>query len=271
MNIELLLTVLTLLTGILAVFDRLVLQPRRKKAQLNSTEPDHPPLVFDYARSLFPVFLIVLLIRSFFYEPFRIPSGSLEPTLLVGDFILVNKFIYGIRLPVSHAQIIPVQKPQRGDIMVFRFPPDPRIDYIKRVVGLPGDKISYVDKQFTINGQAVPQTLVGYATQTDQRSNTVPVLVKEEDLMGVKHLINVRPGAFAPDMRDIIVPAGHYFMVGDNRDDSADSRVWGFVPEANIVGRADRIWMSWNSPETAVRFSRIGTAIQWVWKRISTD
>lgn len=266
MNIELILVLLTAITFVLLMIDQLFLAPKRKQtlAPGQAAEPTvvKAPLVFDYARSLFPVFLIVLLIRSFLYEPFRIPSPSLEPTLLTGDFIAVNKFIYGVRLPVIHTKIIPFEEPKRGDIMVFRWPPNPNVNYIKRIIGLPGDKISYVNRQLTINGQVIPQTLLMDNAIVDSRSNpAASVVLKDENLLGIQHYIFQRPEAYSTDLYDIVVPPSHYFVMGDNRDDSADSRDWGFVPEANIVGRADMIWMSWNGPEKDIRWNRLGKGI----------
>ena len=273
-DFELILVLLTFVTGILWLLDILILAPRRKKrvalakadGEALSEEDEQKllklPAVSDFSRSLFPIFLIVMLFRSFVYEPFRIPSGSLEPTLLIGDFILVNKFDYGLRLPVAHTKILPLDEPELGDIMVFRWPENPRIDYIKRVVGVPGDEISYINKELIINGKPATQTFDGYAFENAEvDAPTRPVVVKEEDLMGVKHKIYIRPDVPADNFRGVVVPEGHYFVMGDNRDDSNDSRYWGFVPEENIVGKAVLVWMSWDSVSHKVRFDRIGKAI----------
>lgn len=255
-NFELILFYATLISGVLALIDVVFLAPIRKRKYQQKM-----PFIMDYARSFFPVLLIVFLLRSFLYEPFRIPSGSLEPTLLTGDFILVNKFDYGVRLPVIHKKIFNVGEPQRGDIIVFRWPPNPSVDFIKRVIGLPGDHISYVNKVLTVNGQVVPQTYLSMAMAEDESGQQWQVSEKEEDLLGTKHHIYVNAQKADTDYRDIIVPPGMYFVMGDNRDDSADSRFWGFVPEENIVGKAVLVWMSWDSMHTLPRFKRIGTVI----------
>lgn len=255
-NFELILFYATLISGVLALIDILFFAPARKRKNKQKM-----PLIMDYARSFFPVLLLVFVLRSFLYEPFRIPSGSLEPTLLTGDFILVNKFDYGVRLPVIHKKIMNVGEPKRGDIMVFRWPPNPSIDFIKRVIGLPGDRISYVNKVLTVNGEVVPQTDLKITTAQDESGDKWQATEKEEDLLGVKHHIFIDPRKSDKEYKDIVVPAGMYFVMGDNRDDSADSRYWGFVPEENIVGKAVLVWMSWDSPNTKPRFNRIGTVI----------
>jgi signal peptidase I len=227
------------------------------------------PWPVEYARSFFPVIFIVLLLRSFLVEPFRIPSGSMMPTLLIGDFILVNKFAYGVRLPVLHTKIIENGEPQRGDIVVFRFPHDPSVDYIKRVIGLPGDRIQYVDKQIIINGKPIKQTpLDVYQGVGKGKDNTGATLIAE-DLGSVSHDILIRenqasqPGRFILS-EGVIVPEGHYFAMGDNRDNSNDSRFWGFIPEGNLVGKAFFRWMSfdWELDGFPVDFSRIGNNIK---------
>ena len=219
------------------------------------------PTWVEYSGSFFPVIAVVFFVRSFLYEPFKIPSGSMEPTLLAGDFILVNKFAYGVRLPVVNKKIIDVNLPKRGDVMVFRYPEDPSTDYIKRVVGVPGDKIAYKNKRLTVNGQKVT-----YEPLPDFLDESELVYRKQflENITGVQHKIlnfEERPA----DVRDpddfpqrelcsydmegfaCSVPAGHYFMMGDNRDNSQDSRYWGFVPDENIVGKAVGIWMNFGN------------------------
>ena len=216
------------------------------------------PILVEYARSFFPIVLVVMLLRSFLVEPFKIPSGSMIPTLLVGDFILVNKFTYGIRLPIINKKIVGISEPQRGDVVVFRYPDDPSVDYIKRVVGLPGDKVAYEDKRLTINGNKVPLQADGDYLLTDR----IQYLKRYTETLGkVRHSIlldSSEPAALPyvkqfPQQQNCIynndglvctVPPGHYFMMGDNRDNSSDSRVWGFVPEENIVGRAFFIWFN---------------------------
>lgn len=220
---------------------------------------DKEPVLVEYARSFFPIVLVVLLLRSFLVEPFRIPSGSMMPTLLIGDFILVNKFTYGIRLPVTHTKIVEIGKPKRGDIVVFRFPKDPTVDYIKRVVGLPGDRIGYYHKQIYVNGEPVKQTPLGLYEGTGQMGGES---LLSEDLGGVSHDILVRTGEPFIRDSDFIVPEGHFFVMGDNRDNSNDSRFWGFVPEKNLVGRAFLIWMSWDSEKPGIAFNRLGTVLK---------
>lgn len=231
---------------------------------LKLTRRDYPhdsePLLVEYAHSFFPVILIVLLLRSFLVEPFRIPSGSMMPTLLVGDFILVNKFTYGIRLPVLNQKVIELGEPQRGDIVVFRYPRQPEIDYIKRVIGLPGDRVAYFNKRLHINGVAVSESSLGRYQGVGQGASMTGAERFDEDLLGVKHAILNSPGVPTVE-NEFIVPQGHYFVMGDNRDNSNDSRYWGFVPEANLVGKAFFIWMNWDLENGGVSFGRIGTIL----------
>ncbi|MGR8929287.1 MAG: signal peptidase I [Gammaproteobacteria bacterium] len=224
-------------------------------------EVEKEPLLVEYARSFFPVVLIVLLLRSFLVEPFRIPSGSMMPTLLIGDFILVNKFTYGVRLPVVNTKIIEMGEPQRGDIVVFRFPKQPTVDYIKRVIGLPGDRIAYFDKKIYVNGKPVKQTPLGRYQGVGQGANMTGAQHLEEDLTGVNHSILISPGV--PTVEDVfVVPKGQYFVMGDNRDNSNDSRYWGTVPEQNLVGRAFFIWMNWDWENKGIAFNRLGTILK---------
>jgi len=219
------------------------------------------PLLVEYARSFFPVVLIVLLLRSFLFEPFRIPSGSMMPTLLVGDFILVNKFSYGMRLPVLNTKIVEFGEPKRGDIVVFRFPKQPTVDYIKRVIGLPGDRIAYFDKKLTVNGQPTQQVSLGRYQGVGQGVDMTGAEQFVEDLTGVEHSILIRHGVNT--VEDVfVVPPGHYFVMGDNRDNSNDSRYWGFVPEGNLVGRAFFIWMNWDWQNNGIAFNRLGTILK---------
>jgi signal peptidase I len=219
------------------------------------------PWWLDWTAGLFPVIVVVFLLRSFLFEPFKIPSGSMIPTLLVGDLILVNKFTYGVRLPVINTKITEGNKPQRGDVMVFRYPPKPSMDYIKRVIGVPGDEVAYLNKKLTVNGQPVSKTAVADYFEEDVMRYFKQY---EEDLNGHRHrLLNDedRP-AFIPGVEEFPfkqncrysvegvvckVPEGHYFMMGDNRDNSLDSRYWGFVPDANIVGKAFFVWMNFGN------------------------
>ncbi len=261
-NFELILFYLMLACGLLVAIDIRFLAKRRLAA---GKSPEEMPAIIDYARSFFPVLLAVFLLRSFLYEPFRIPSGSLKPTLLSGDFILVNKFHYGIRLPVIHTKILANKAVKRGDIMVFRFPVNPSIDFIKRVIGLPGDKISYINKTLYVNGEKAPQVFVQRAEDDNDGAGFVThVNEYKENLLGVSHAIYRNPEVPATDFQDLVVPPGHYFVMGDNRDNSDDGRDWGFVPEENIIGKASWIWMSWNSAGEGIhkiRWARIGEAI----------
>jgi signal peptidase I len=221
----------------------------------------HEPILVEYARSFFPVIFIVLILRSFLVEPFRIPSGSMMPTLLIGDFILVNKFTYGIRLPVLHNKIIEMNEPQRGDIVVFRFPKDPSVDYIKRVIGLPGDRIGYHDKQLYVNGERVEATSLGIYQGKGKGETMSGALTLSEDLLGLSHDILIRQEQ--PSIQDdYTVPEGRYFVMGDNRDNSNDSRYWGTVPEENLVGRAFFIWMSWDWDNGGVAWNRLATLVK---------
>lgn len=219
------------------------------------------PLIVEYARSFFPVVLIVFILRSFIAEPFRIPSGSMMPTLLIGDFILVNKFTYGIRIPVINKKIIQMNEPARGDAVVFRYPKNPSVDYIKRVIGLPGDHIIYKDKKLTINGKLMKQVSLGRYQGIGQGKTMTGSEILTEDLNSVEHDILINHNA--PNIKGtFIVPKGHYFVMGDNRDNSNDSRYWGTVPEENLVGKAFFIWMNWDWENTGVGFNRIGTVIK---------
>ena len=221
------------------------------------------PVLVEYARALFPVILIVFVLRSFVVEPFRIPSGSMLPGLQNGDFILVNKFSYGVRLPVIHWKILDIGPPERGDVMVFRFPQDPKLAFIKRVVGLPGDRLTYVDKKLTINGEPVETEAAGEFAfqQLNMRGYSARRL--RETIDGSDHYILIDDRATRPRSMEVVVPEGHYFVMGDNRDHSNDSRYWRFVPEENVLGRAFFIWFSWKSDTGGgVNWGRIGNSIQ---------
>ncbi len=254
------LTLLVFVSGIIWACDSLVFAPRRARAalmdaQAGAATAEAPgslardaqlPWLADYARSFFPIFLVVLLLRSFVVEPFRIPSGSMIPTLLIGDFILVNKFDYGIRLPVLNRKVIELGQPKRGDVVVFRYPLDPSTPFIKRIVGLPGDTVRYIDKVLFINDQRVESVSEGaYVGVRSAASNAVAMMFKEH-LGEIDHDVILTPEAGSPN-GEFKVPAGHYFVMGDNRDNSRDSRYWGYVPDGNLVGRAFFIWMNWDS------------------------
>lgn len=295
----LILVILTFVTGIIWVLDKVKWGPVRKAAREEAQEKAeivlnenalagiHPEnAVIENARSLFPVIAVVFVLRSFIYEPFQIPSGSMMPTLLVGDFILVEKFSYGVKEPVWQNTLIPVDLPKRGDVAVFKYPEDPRVDYIKRVVGLPGDRIVYKDKQLYLIPACKEQPCGAYKA-LEMNSLGEQMFADEESKMQVysemlgevthKILLNPmrrdhlayyyqQPGTYAYEW---VVPAGHYFMMGDNRDNSKDSRFWGFVPQQNLVGKAVAIWISFEFYRSeddllptwlpsGVRFNRIG-------------
>jgi signal peptidase I len=269
MNFALILFSALVVTGGIWLLDALVLKRGRH-------ETAKEPLLVEYAKSFFPVILVVFTLRSFLVEPFKIPSGSMMPTLLIGDFILVNKYTYGIRLPVVNKKIIQMNNPERGDVMVFRYPADPGLDYIKRVIGEPGDLIEYRDKKLTVNGQPVPTTSTGTYSYVGNGLNYITAIVHDERLNGVGHTMMTEPGkpsvypsqvADFPNRENCSynaegegfsckVPEGQYFMMGDNRDASNDSRYWGFVPDRNIVGKAFFIWMNFDD------LGRIGTTIR---------
>jgi signal peptidase I len=256
-NFELILFYAIVVTGVIALFDLLFLAKKRKDKPL--------PIIIDYARAFFPILLLVFVLRSFLFEPFRIPSSSLEPTLLVGDFIIVNKFDYGLRLPVLHTKIFPINEPKTGDVIVFRWPPRPSIDFIKRVIGVPGDRISYIDKVLYVNGEKIPQEFKENVSKLDEQGSQQDLVRKVENLLGREHAIYQNSSSPQRDFKDLLVPEGMYYVMGDNRDDSADSRFWGFVPEENIVGKAIVVWMSWNSMaqkvQNKVRWDRVGKQI----------
>lgn len=250
MNFALILLILSLVSGVIYLLDGLFWAKKR-------TSEQKPNKIIEYARSFFPVFLTVLLIRSFLIEPFRIPSGSLEPTLLVGDFIVVNKFAYGLRLPVLEKKVVSLNNPKQGDIAVFRWPPNPSLDFIKRVIGTPGDTIAYHNKVLTINGKTIKQTFVSYAV--DESSGRT-VAQYRENINGIEHDIFIRPDVQPFDF-EVTVPKNHYFMMGDNRDDSADSRYWGFVADEYLRGKALLVWLSWNGKTDMIRWHKLGRII----------
>jgi signal peptidase I len=267
-DFALILTVLALVTGLIWLVDKLAFEKARRRITAETKDP----VLVEYAKSLFPVIFLVLGLRSFLAEPFRIPSGSMMPNLLIGDFILVNKFKYGIRLPVLNTEIIKIGRPQRGDVFVFRYPgmgaddPTTGTDYIKRVIGLPGDTVTVQDNRVAINGvpfgyaesgiftgQGVSAPQNGYRIYTEKLPGLAHSML-EDDTIGLG--LRANNGTW-------IVPEGHYFAMGDNRDNSADSREWGFVPEANLVGKAMVIWLNCSGWFCTDSFnpSRIGTKI----------
>ena len=253
MNFALFLLILLVVTGAVWLLDLLFLRKSRAKESKQ-------PWWVEYSISFFPVILIVFLLRSFLVEPFKIPSSSMVPTLLVGDFILVNKYVYGIRLPVANKKLVELGSPERGDVMVFRFPEDPSLDYIKRVIGTPGDRIEYRNKRLSINGTPVPLKQVDDYLSKERMQFSRRFV---ETINGAEHEIlldedapaGVMPARAFPHAGNCnyntnglacTVPPGYYFVMGDNRDNSSDSRVWGFVPDENIVGKAFFIWLNLN-------------------------
>ncbi|QHI98035.1 signal peptidase I [Xylophilus rhododendri] len=298
-NFALLLLLATVVTGCYWLAERFIFLPRRRRAaetlaasaiarreelrrmgiaQVDGSDDADlaqargrilaQPWWLDWTAGLFPVIVIVFVLRSFLFEPFKIPSGSMIPTLLVGDLILVNKFTYGIRLPVLNTKITEGTPPARGDVMVFRYPPQPSVDYIKRVVGVPGDEVAYLNKRLTINGQPVPtqptsdffdEDAMRYFKQFDEQLGTHKHRVLNDDERPA-----YVPGAsdfeFRSNCRYTVegvtckVPDGYYFMMGDNRDNSLDSRFWGFVPDKNIIGKAFMIWMNFTNLKRIGRF-----------------
>jgi signal peptidase I len=309
MNFALILFLLSVVTGIAWVIDKVAMRPRRmraadaalaqfdarmrtergagdsavraERAALQDRLRAQPAWV-EYTASFFPVLLAVFVLRSFVAEPFKIPSSSMRPTLEVGDFILVNKFIYGIRLPIIERKIIPVSEPKHGDVVVFRYPGDPTVDYIKRVVGLPGDVVVYRDKHLTVNGKDLVQVDDGtYGWLEGLRFDETRKVLETADAGGAPRTYTIAQNTAAPAVvtsnvrafpgrenceyneRGFTchVPAGSYFMMGDNRDYSDDSRYWGFVPDENLRGRAFFIWFNWDDIVNAA-FKRVGHGIQ---------
>ncbi|RPA63929.1 signal peptidase I [Shewanella frigidimarina] len=296
---SLILVLVTLVSGLIWLIDVVFFAPKRREsllaAQANSAQLSadaidkiiREPVLVETAHSIFPVIAFVMILRSFIYEPFQIPSGSMMPTLLVGDFILVEKFSYGLRDPVWRSKLVETGEPERGDVFVFKYPENPKIDYIKRVVGLPGDKIFYRNKQLMIQEACTNETDCPAAHTIEHveinrgefSQNDVPLIRLSEQLGDVEHDILINPTR--PDFRqhfypqaglpagEFVVPKGMYFAMGDNRDNSTDSRFWGFVPEENLVGKAVAIWISFEFDRkpsdvlptwvpTGVRFDRVG-------------
>lgn len=250
------LTLAVIVTGIVSLVDKLFFDKRRRAKDIHK-----PPLIIEYMRAFFPLLLIVWVVRSFIVQPYRVPTGSLEPTVMPGDFIAVEQFAYGLRLPVLNKKIVAVNEPQRGDIALFRWPSDPRIIFVKRVIGLPGDHVVYKDKVLYINGKKMGQKFLKKTYDHGQFGYKRFVYIKEENLGGVKHKIYVQPTGGETKDYNLTVPPRHYFMMGDNRDNSDDSRQWGFVPEKYLIGKAFGIWMSWDTVRHNVRWSRIGKGV----------
>ncbi len=264
---------LLVVSGVLWALDYWKWAPKRREAEKTARAAMKPPIdeeklaeIFkeptyvEYAKSFFPIILIVFVMRSFLVEPFRIPSGSMMPTLLVGDFILVNKFTYGVRLPVAGSKILDLGEPERGDVVVFRYPKDPSLDYIKRVVGLPGDRVGYFDKTIYINGKPVAQEETGRYVGIGSGFESTGASLRNEKLGETEHQILIDTDQRARE-GEIVVPEGEYFVMGDNRDRSNDSRFWGTVPEDHLVGKAFMIWMNWDSSAGGITWERIGSSI----------
>jgi signal peptidase I len=291
-DLEAFLTLATFVTGLIWLADMLFFAKRRglkpsgaDNASLTEIMPSavarkrREPLVVEYAKSFFPVFLIVLLLRTFVVEPFHVPSSSMVPTLLVGDFILVNKYDYGLRLPVTHDKIFAIGEPHRGDVVVFHYPEKSALqycehnpdcgagglqevrrsagtDYVKRVIGIPGDHIVYHGETLYINGVQITDKALGLYAGSDMMG----AVLHQEKLGNMFHELLLVPGA-EHNQGEWTVPPGQYFVMGDNRDNSFDSRYWGFVPEQNLVGRAFFIWMNWDAFHDAKLWHRIGNVI----------
>jgi len=264
-NLPTVLVLASAITGFIWLLDSLFFAKKRRQEQKKE------PLLVEYSKSFFPVIFIVLLLRSFLVEPFRIPSGSMMPTLLVGDFILVNKYAYGIRLPVLNNKVLDIGKPERGDVFVFRYPLNPNIDYIKRVVGVPGDIIDYRDKVLYVNGQPMQKTTLCIYQGVGSGERETGSKEHVENLAGIEHATLTHPSA--PNLPrgcevlsrgPVKIPEGAYFAMGDNRDNSNDSRCWGLVAEKHLVGKAFAIWMHWDSNRDGlpIAWNRLGTLIK---------
>jgi len=255
------LVVLTLFTGIVWLLDKLVFAKRRA-AEAGLLEP-REPVVVDYSKAFFPVLAVVLCLRSWVAEPFRIPSSSMMPTLLIGDFILVNKFAYGLRLPISNHKFLSIGEPRRGDVVVFRPPQHPDQDWIKRVIGMPGDTIAYRNHTVFVNGKALQYRDHGGYVGVGKGIEATGSELMTEMLPGRPHPVLERGDRpfFIQGEGQWTVPPDHYFVMGDNRDNSEDSRFWGFLPESNLRGKAFLIWMHWDGSAGGVDFNRIGGSI----------
>lgn len=257
------LTLLVLGTGVISLIDRLFFHRTRKEKQRAQ------PAIVENAYSFFGVLLLVWVIRSFIVQPYRVPTGSLQPTVAPGDFLVVNQFAYGLKFPVTNNTLVSIGEPKRGDVILFYWPLNTNVVFVKRLIGLPGDQVEYRNKVLYINGKEMKQKLVDAHRMDDEPplegnpEEHIPVLLKEEDLGTIKHAIYMTPeSARSADNFSITVPAGEYFMMGDNRDNSADSRSWGFVPEKNLIGKAFGIWMSWDALSSHIRWNRIGMSVK---------
>ena len=245
----------TVFSGLISLIDRILWQPTRQRAIPRIAKV---PVIVEYSRSFFPILFFVFLIRAFIFQPFDVPTGSLEPTIMPKAFIGVNEFSYGIRWPIGNQKLIAIGEPKHGDIVLFHDTIVPNKDLVKRVIGLPGDHLSYIDKVLYVNGQKAEQTHVGYTTDSNDDNGPMwTVEIRHENFLGVQHDIYVRPDLPAQNFYNLVVPAGEYFMMGDSRDNSEDSRFWGFVPEHNIIGKGWFVILSWNTKVGAVRWDQV--------------
>lgn len=275
MDFSVLMLVLLIVCGAIWGLDSLLAAPgrRQKAVDLGQADDDEAvklvlkePVIVEYARVFFPVILLVFVLRAFIVEPFRIPSGSMMPSLLAGDFILVNKFSYGLRFPGFNIKMINIDKPARGDVIVFRFPEDPSVNYIKRTIGLPGDHIVYKHKRLYINDKLIPQVKIKSVVLQESGARLTEMQRWKEDLDGARHDI-LKDGDTDSISLEFRVPEGHYFVMGDNRDRSNDSRYWGYVPEDHLIGKAFFIWFNWTQDNSKwsgkrIMWDRIGNTIQ---------
>jgi signal peptidase I len=261
---------LTVFSGVVTLID-IIWQKRAVK--LGEEPRNKLPVLVDYSKSFFPVLLIVLLLRSFLWQPYQVPTGSLEPTVVPGDLILVDQYAYGLKMPVWNKVFIPTTTLKRGDIAVFHYPVNTNLNFVKRIIGVPGDKISYVNKVLTINGKVMQQTRLKSGFDTEPNQPSTAVTIYSENLDGVKHEIQINNQVPVNNFYNLVVPKGEYFMMGDNRDNSEDSRYWGFVPKADFIGKASVVFMSWDSSahwfsshfpfilRDKVRWGRIGNSL----------
>lgn len=267
MNIDFPLILLSALifTGAVSLVDCIYMW-RKKRSSAGQYKRESIPVLIDYCRSLFSVFLIVFVLRSFLVQPYRVPTGSLEPTVIPGDFLVVTQYDYGLKMPIWQKTLIPVSEPKRGQIALFYYPVTHKYTFVKRVIGVPGDHISYINKVLYINGKEMKQTFLGMSNDIEPAGSS-PINMKkyQENLDGVKHDIYIDPQIPAVNFKDLVVPKGEYFMMGDNRGRSDDSRYWGFVPAKNFIGRARWLWLSWNSNAKhfwqKIRWGRFGTSL----------
>lgn len=261
LDFPLILLAVIVFTGLVSLVDLIYCVARRESLFADIKRP----VIIEYARAFFPVLLAVFLIRSFIAQPYRVPTGSLEPSVMPGDFIFVNQYDYGLNMPVWNKKLISVGAPQTGQIALLYFPVNHQFNFVKRVIGMPGDKISMIDKVLYINGKKEPQQFIENVTQLNDFGQLITYQKMQEDLNGVKHDIILRSDVPAVNFYNVVVPQGEYFVMGDNRDESDDSRYWGFVHEQDFIGRALLVWMNWNSHAPSVLdyigWNRIGTKL----------